>query len=716
MAAAASETEVSTHSSDIQQTAPQARSWNWWLRRLYSAVLMLSVFITAIAVLGVAQRLGFISAGIGTLPAGQAGADQQTFTCPMHPQIRNVGAGSCPICGMPLVPASAGGGSDVGEFAVNIQPAARRLANIQTARVQREPVVTTLETVGAIMIDESRMVTVASYIDGRLERLFADYTGVTVSRGDHLAVVYSPELYSAQIEYLESRRMASEGPATAIPAIRDTQTKLATSGRQRLVELGMTDEQILELEQSGKAQSRLTIFTPTGGTVIEKLAVEGKYVKAGEPIYRIADLSTVWLKLELYPEDAALVRFGQQVNAVIQSSPGHTIAGRVAFVDPTVNDKNRTVGVRVEFLNEDGRLRPGDYATANVMLPIGSQGEVYDEQLAGRWISPMHPQIISDQPGACPICGMDLVPTSRYGYADSPVEQPASLWIPRSAALLAGSNSVVYVETEQGHFEIRPVTIGPLLKDQVVIINGLKEGETVATSGNFLIDSQMQLAGKPSLIDPARAIAEQRARKEPLEFDDINITNVSGNSGRDLEQLFASYFLIQATLASDQLPKQADVAQMTELSTKLAASPDLTTPVIQLLTVISEKSQHLHHVDIEKARLELFRPISHAVVALATQARGEDAMDTFSHMFCPMVKGGAGDWLQKSTELRNPYWGSKMLTCGEIAHTFPATERLTSTDNSDNQNSNSDARSPSSSDQPDGLSPEQPGTNRRMEQ
>src|SRR5690606_20875429 len=290
------------------------------------------------------------------------------------------------------------------------------------------------------------------------------------------------------------------------------------NSRQRLVELGMTAEQITELETSNEAKSRLTIYAPVGGTVIEKMAMEGKYVSAGEPIYRIADLSTVWLMLELYPEDASRIRFGQRVEARLPSLPGETFEGRVAFIDPTVNERQRTVGVRVEFLNEDGRLRPGDYATANIFLPIGEQGEVYDADLAGRWISPMHPQIIRDEPGECPICGMDLVPTSQYGYTEKPVAQPESLYVPRSAVLMAGANSVVYVETEPGRFEIRPVTVGPILQDRVVILSGLREGEQVATSGNFLIDSQMQLAGNPSLIDPTRAVAAQQQRKGPLEF------------------------------------------------------------------------------------------------------------------------------------------------------------------------------------------------------
>ncbi len=207
------------------------------------------------------------------------------------------------------------------------------------------------------------MATISSYIAGRIERLFADYTGVVVSEGDHLAVIYSPELYSRQVEYVEARRSLSELSGDALAIIRETQQKLVNNSRQRLVELGMTEEQIEALESSGEAESRLTIYAQFGehamspdedahiqvGTVIEKLAVEGDYLDPGEPIYRIADLSTIWLMLELFPEDASHIRFGQRVKAVMQSLPGEEFTGRVAFIDPTVDRERRSVGVRVEF-------------------------------------------------------------------------------------------------------------------------------------------------------------------------------------------------------------------------------------------------------------------------------------------------------------------------------------------------------------------------------
>jgi membrane fusion protein, copper/silver efflux system len=654
---------------------PAGHSRRWWVQKLFSAGIFATVGLLLIVAVGAAQKIGWISAGGGPAATGDD-VSKVIHMCPMHPHIRQMGPGKCSICGMNLeVPQTSG--ADLDELAVKIAPAQRRLANIQTGDVRREPISAMIQTVGAIAIDESRMATIPSYIDGRIERLFADYTGVDVKKDDHLAVVYSPNLFTAQVAYLEFRRLLEKMNEGALKSVRTAQEMLVKSSRQRLVELGMTDEQIAGVEKSGEAQSRLTIYSNIGGTVIEKLAQEGKYVKAGDPIYRIAYLSTVWLMLELYPEDAIRIRFGQRVKAEMQSLPGRAFDGRVAYIDRTVDEKKRTVGVRVEFLNEEQLLRPGDYASAEISLQIGEQGEVYDAGLAGKWISPMHPQIVKDQPGPCPICGMDLVPTSRFGYAANPVEQPTSLFVPRSALLMAGASSVVYVETEPGRFEIRPVVLGPVLRDRVVILSGLKEGEKVATAGNFLIDSQMQLAGKPSLIDPARAIARQRERKTPLEFDKPTVKPLDGESGSQLESLYSAYFEIQKTLAADKKPTMKSATALHKLATKLAGNKEIPAESRDQLKAIARSAEHLHHMKLAEARMS-FKPVSHAVVTLATQYRGEKSTQSFTHFFCPMVDGGGGDWLQPGGDLRNPYKGSEMLTCGRKAHDLPVTGPIVS--------------------------------------
>ncbi|MCC9608782.1 efflux RND transporter periplasmic adaptor subunit [Blastopirellula sp. JC732] len=657
---------MSTPVNKADAPEPTQQSIVWWFARLTPIAFFFAAGIILIVLLGLAQRVGWIGVE-GSSAATSGGSAQQIYTCPMHPQIRQPGPGRCPICGMPLVPASSGA-ADLDEFAVTIQPAQRRLAQIQTAPATSEPVSTTIETIGAIEIDESREATIAAYINGRVERLFADYTGVLVAKGDHLAIVYSPQLYAAQAEYLESRNTVGRMNANSLPAIREAQTKLMENSRQKLVELGMTPEQLAELEKSGKPESRLTIYAPFGGTVIEKLTEEGEYISAGEPIYRIANLSTVWLMLELYPENASQIRFGQVVTAELPSLPGETLIGRVAFIDPKVNDKNRTVGVRVEFKNDSGRLRPGDYAEATIEIPIGPQGAVYDEQLAGKWISPMHPQIIRDEPGACPICGMELVPTSRYGYSDQPLGRVPSTVIPRSALLTAGKNSVVYVETEPGRFEIRSVKLGPILKDKVVILDGIKPGELVATSGNFLIDSQMQLAGKPSLIDPSRLV-HKKTRNSPLQVDSTNLAKVGGETGQNLEAFYQTYFAIQSQLAADKQPAPDAAKRLFELAGQLSKSPELSEPERKQFADVAKNAEHLHHLSLAEARKN-FKPISHATLLLATEVRGDGSTQAFHQFFCPMVKGGEGDWLQADDKLLNPYYGSEMLRCGEHVRTL----------------------------------------------
>lgn len=638
----------------------------WLIRKLLPVGVFLVAGLLLIISVGIAQRLGWIRPA--ETITGAADTEPGTiYTCPMHPQIRQPSPGRCPICGMELVPASSGA-ADLDEFSVKIEPTQRRLANIQTAKAEVGPLEATLQTVGAIAIDESRQATIAAYIDGRLERLFADYTGVDIAKGDHLAVIYSPQLYAAQVEYVEARR--GLGASGGLAAVRQAQESLAANTRQRLREYGMTDEQITELERTGTAQTRLTIYAPQGGTVVEKLALEGNYVKSGDPIYRIAELSTVWLMLKLFPEDAIRIRFGQRVEAIVQSLPGETLVGRVAFIDPTVDPKTRTVGVRVELFNEDGRLRPGDYAEARVTLPIGPQGNVYDADLAGKWISPMHPQIIRGEPGQCPICGMELVPTSKYGFTDEPLPQPESLHVPRPAVLLAGGNSVVYVETRPGKFEIRPVTVGPILRDKIVILEGLTAGESVATAGNFLIDSQMQLAGKPSLIDPTRAVAKSKERKGPLAFEQVAVTPIRGDAGIKLEALYAAYFDVQRTLAGDKRPPAGPAQALYKAALELGSDASLPAESVKLVQDIAAQSEHLQHMDLTAARRS-FKPISHSVVTLATQVRGERAQNSFTHFYCPMVKDGGGDWLQPGGELLNPYFGSEMLRCGEKVREFP---------------------------------------------
>ena len=501
----------STPSPPDASAAATADNRRWWIRLWIQPLLLLCVGLLLIVCLGLAQRFGLITTGDGSSGSAASGGATSQYICPMMCTPPQSEEGRCPVCAMELVAATSSSGGD--SHSVQISPAARRIANIQTADVELLPVTRTISAIGELSYDEGTLKTLSAYVDGRLDRLYADYTGVVVEAGDQLALVYSPRLYSGQVELLLAMKAHQNTPPTQLSRVQLSNQDLFESARQRLIELGMTEQQIENLQASGEPSNRIHLHAPISGTVIKKFAVEGQYVKEGEPIYQLADLSTVWLMLELFPEDAAAIRYGQRVEANVQSLPGETFVGRVAFVSPSVDPTTRTVGVRVVIPNSDGRLRIGDYSRATIDIPlnqIGSQqGPVFDPELANKWISPRHPHVISDDPGPCPICGMELVPATDFGYVDAAADNRGALVVPRDAILTTGRDSVIYVETEPGRFEIRRVVVGPNARDKTVILSGLEEGDKVAIRGNFLIDSQMQLAGNPSLIDPTRAVPEE---------------------------------------------------------------------------------------------------------------------------------------------------------------------------------------------------------------
>lgn len=486
-------------------------SLRWWIKLIVQPVLFLLAGAALLTGLGVAQKAGWISAGGSGGHQHKAAGKNVRYICPMMCTPPQSEPGRCPVCAMELVPATSSAGLTPSR-SIQIDPVARRLANIETVAVKAVTFTRTIKAIGELRYDEGSLKTISAYVGGRLDRLYADYTGVVVKEGDHLAYLYSPKLYSGQVELLEARKSRT-GRSSIIG-------DLYESARQKLLDLGMTKEQIDQVEKDGKANSRIHLCAPISGTVIEKLAVEGQYVKEGQAIYKLADLSTVWLMLKTFPEDASVMRYGQKVTVEVQSLPGRQVTGRVAFIDPMVDRRTRTVGVRVVLSNKDGLLRVGDYAKATVSVPISRTGDpvdrICDPELANKWISPRHPHIISTSPGKCELCGIGLVPASRYGFTDKSVAGSKVLIVPRKAVLMAGENSVVYVETESGRFEIRQVKLGPSSGEEIVLLEGVKEGEKVATSGNFLIDSQMQLAGNPSLIDPAKATPKSDENDEKI--------------------------------------------------------------------------------------------------------------------------------------------------------------------------------------------------------
>lgn len=436
-------------------------------------------------------------------PAGNEAAspssEAEIWNCSMHPQIRRDGPGKCPICGMDLVPVKKSAG---GVRTISISSDVMKLMNVQTVPVERRYVTANVRMVGKIEYDQTRLAHITAWVSGRLDRLFVDYEGVEVKKGDHMAYIYSEELFTAQEELISAIESKAERPTSRFVEPID----LAESAREKLRLLGITEEQIQEIEQRGTPSTHLTIYSPAGGVVVKKLKQEGDRVATGDRIYTVADLSHLWVQLDAYESDLQWLRYGQDVEFTTEAYPGEFFHGRIAFIDPVLNEATRTVKVRVNVANEDGRLKPEMFVRAVVRSQIASGGRVLDASLAGKWISPMHPEIVKDEPGTCDICGMPLVRAESLGFVTAePTDAAKPLVVPVSAALLTGTRAIVYVQipnAPEPTYEGREVVLGPRAGDDYLVKSGVQEGELVVVNGNFKLDSALQIAAKPSMMTP----------------------------------------------------------------------------------------------------------------------------------------------------------------------------------------------------------------------
>ncbi|UCH11106.1 MAG: efflux RND transporter periplasmic adaptor subunit, partial [Fidelibacterota bacterium] len=422
-----------------------------------------------------------------------ATGEVQWWTCSMHPQIRLPEPGQCPICFMDLIPQEVPTGDlDIREL--RMSPEAVAIAGIQTTKVHRAVAKREVRLSGKVEYDESQLGNITAWVPGRLERLYVDYTGITVKQGDHMVELYSPELYAAQEELIQALKRVPEGEQALGRA-----SALATvkAVREKLRLLGLTASQIGAIEKRGTPSDRMLITSPTAGVVVHKNAMEGMYVQTGTKIYTIADLSRVWVVMDAYESDLPWLHYGQEVDFTVEALPGNQFQGRVAFIDPVLDADTRTVKVRLSMSNPDGRLKPGMFVRAVVHSVMDSKGQAINPALAGKWVSPMHPEIVKDGPGKCDVCGMDLVRAEELGIVHVPSDDELPLVVPAEAVLLTGKRAVVYVKkpgTGEPVFEGREVILGARAGNTYIVLEGLKEGEQVVVNGNFKIDSAMQIA------------------------------------------------------------------------------------------------------------------------------------------------------------------------------------------------------------------------------
>lgn len=372
-------------------------------------------------------------------------ADEEVWTCSMHPHIKQNKPGKCPICAMDLIPLKTSGGGS-GEMidpdALQLSKEAAALANIQTTTVSRQKPVKDIQLYGTIQADERLSQSQTSHVNGRIEKLLINFTGETVRQGQILASIYSPELLSAQQELLEAVKMQEVSP------------DLVQAAREKLRLWKLSEEQMEAIEASGVVSPVVNIHANTNGVVVNKKVNQGDYVNQGAVLFDLVNLSKVWAVFDVYEADLPFLQVGNQLEYTLKALPGKTFPGKISFINPILDPTTRTAKVRVETANSTGELKPEMYANARIKAPLKQHENV--------------------------------------------------LVVPKSAVLWTGKRSVVYVkqiDTESPVFKLREITLGPSLGASYVVIDGIEDGEEIVTNGAFTIDASAQLEGKRSMMN-----------------------------------------------------------------------------------------------------------------------------------------------------------------------------------------------------------------------
>ncbi|MCU0426281.1 MAG: efflux RND transporter periplasmic adaptor subunit [Candidatus Kapabacteria bacterium] len=573
---------------------------------------MRTVIITALILTSLAACN---KADVAQTNAKQNGTKEQYF-CPMHPQVRSDKPGVCSICQMDLVLPGHEHEMDAAHdssaaLLLNLDSRKQVLADVRTVEVRKERLDARIRASGTLVPSESAQRVISARVSGRVERLFVRQTGDRVKIGQALFELYSPALIQAQNDYLlalksVAQAVVQDAQAQGLPNTHNASSpenlkKFSAKARERLLLLGMTEAQINAINTSGEAMTRLTVYSPFSGTVVQKNVIEGATVQEGASLFDLTDFSTVWNIADIYEQDAQAIRVGDRVTMTIAGYSGETFAGRIGFIYPTVNAETRTIKARIEVPNPRGILRPGMF-TETEFSPNSAQ----------------------------------------------------ALTVPEESVLISGTHAIVWVkegtENGKGIFRAQAVRIGTRTSGKYAILAGLREGEEVAASGGFLLDSERQLRGG--------SIAEVGAT--PVEVPQSLVSQ--------LNTLFSEYeALSEALVRSSHDATSEGAAKFVSLvqkigMTSLGTSNNEAWKGFQASLVGEAKS--VQAASTLAAQRKAYQRLSDALYKTLSAFKGTKKI---YRAYCPMAFGDRGAyWLTSDRTIRNPYFGEEMLQCGEI--------------------------------------------------
>ncbi len=530
-------------------------------------------------------------------------SENQMWTCSMHPQIMQPEAGDCPICGMDLIPAEAGAdGLSPNEF--KLTKNAMALANIQTSVVGSGSIESnSIKLSGKVSENEDANVVQASYFSGRIERLNISSVGEEVRKGQLLATIYSPELFSAQQELITASSLKESQPA------------LYNAVRNKLKLWKISDSQINQIEASGKVIQNFPIYATVSGTVSEKLAEQGDYVKQGQALLKITNLNTVWALFDVYENQIELFKKGQEITVTTNAYPNKEFKRKVDFIDPMMNPQTRTVDLRVVLNNRNGEFKTGMFVEGII----------------------------------------------ENTFSDS--EQ--KLTIQSSSVLWTGERSVVYLKTNPNEpiFEMQEVVLGKQVGEQYEVIDGLKDGDEIVTNGTFTVDASAQLQGKKSMMNKEgdKTMTGHEGHTMDMKTEKVDFNSTIEKSFQPVIDAYINLkdALIQSDVSMASSKSEAFRKALEEMPVN---QREQTHNYWSILHKISKGINE--NVSLEHQRKQ-FQMISDNLIEMVRNF--DEVNDKLFVQFCPMADDNKGAfWISREEQVLNPYFGDAMLKCGSV--------------------------------------------------